>query len=447
MNHEFLIKTRRACINLDKVTEAITRELGKLRFKLAKEAEAIILHDRVTGKAYLSSNLKELLIEEPHVETKVKARLRELEQEGFDDYATIYANTKEVAHVVADAISELLQLLRIYYPEETGSFQVYMRRYLPFDITLKNLGDNSLTERYFDDERSNEQIFLSKIIANPASQTKFTNVDELVTSMVNQAAYEFDKYKDLIEAEIEAFPTATNQVFSRELQKAMNDYKSIVHGNLIIDSVLRDSDKFGKAFKLLANTIDHLEGDELTNICRLTIKRLVLLRKIDFLNFSMSRDILPTPPAVLTNQEIETRDFAAGQVISKVQDTKESVENILQPLSGSWNRNEKIKSEIFLGVIEDVHFLIREQRMPDVVQEVNYTGFPNEFVRKTFAILYNKFFPKRSKQSRELMIRYIHSAYKQFANVSESTTNKKFTTYLSNYEIDKGRITYSVTKI
>ncbi|MCF2506858.1 hypothetical protein L0663_25940 [Dyadobacter sp. CY107] len=283
MNHDFLIKTRRICIDLKKVTEARKEELEKLRFKLAKDAEAVILHDRETGRAYLTSNLKELLIEEPFVETKVKERLRELEDQGLSEYDAIFSWTKDVALTLRDAVSELLQLLSIYYPNEAGNFQALMQRYLPLDIMKKNLGDGSLNDEYFDDQRSNEGIFLSKIIANPATNRKFENVDLLVSSMINHARYEFEKYRNLIDTEITTFPDSIDQIIERELQESRSAFRSLKHDYLIVDSALSNPEKFKKEFKVLANTIDHFDGQDLTGICRITIKRITLLHKLDFL--------------------------------------------------------------------------------------------------------------------------------------------------------------------
>ncbi len=441
MNHEFLIKTRRACANLGKVTAATTLELVKLRFKLAKDAEAIILHDRVTGKAFLTSNLNELLIEEPYVEMKVKARLEELRGEGLDDYDAVYANTKDVALTTTDAISELLQLFRIYYPDELGTFEVLLRRYLPFDITNRWQGENLRVEKYFDDSRSNEETFLSKIIPNPASRKRFDTLDELITSMMKQVEFEFNKYSDSVKAQIETFPTAKMQVINRELEDAMKDYKSIAHGMLLIDSVLRDPIKFEKAFKELAHTIDHLSSDDLTNVCHLTIKRATLLRKIDFLNASISARSLMMPTPVLDRSECEV-DNARVEVRATREGMTELVNKVLQPLSGSWRKRPKNRPELYLQVVKDVSFLISNEKMPDSINKVGKTGFPVDFIRRTFSILHDEVFPKRSPESRKLLIRYIHAAFEQFANVTESTTTKKFVQYQSDYDRDRREVTY-----
>ena len=305
MNHPFLIQLRRLSADLNDINDIKIEELRKLEYEYTTEAERIIIQNRDTGKAYLTSNLQELLNDQSLIEARVKARLNILRNEGLDDYDQLYANAKEVALTLEGALSGLLQLLTIYFPEAGKNYQSLLNEYLRFDVTKLNQNIKRDWEEHFDDERTNEEIFLSKVIANPVSNFKFTSLDNLIDSMIRQANFDFNKYKNEIEQEIDTLPTRREFTINREFEKRQQDFKTMVDGNLIIDKVLIKPDEFPEAFKLLAHIINHFDSDHITYIIHLTIKRLALLKKINFLNCL----IQPVSTAVSKSNQIVEKKF------------------------------------------------------------------------------------------------------------------------------------------
>lgn len=120
MNSKFVIAVREATRNLPPTTEVIDRIMN-FRVELVKEIEDAILRNESTGKAFLLSNISELLTEKSLVEPIVRHQLGELHKRNLDEYNSEYSNTKELALSLEDTLHELEKLRKVYFekPDQT----------------------------------------------------------------------------------------------------------------------------------------------------------------------------------------------------------------------------------------------------------------------------------------------------------------------------------------
>jgi hypothetical protein len=117
MNNNFIVAIRKAVRALPP-SDATIDELHKMRVELMRKAEEIILKNEVIGKRFLRSNLEELKTEMQYVDALVISKLSDLSKMGLDDYDSKYANTKEVALAIEEAIFTLQKLWKIYFEDQ-----------------------------------------------------------------------------------------------------------------------------------------------------------------------------------------------------------------------------------------------------------------------------------------------------------------------------------------
>lgn len=432
MNHPFLVKLRYLSANLSEISDEKIDTLIKLRTDYTNDAEKVIIQNSEIGKAYLISNLKELINDLSLIETRVTARLEFLRKAGLDEYDKSFANSKEVISSTEDGLSGLLQLLKIYFPNEVKNYQSLFSKYLPFDANqmafIRTIDDRR------NDPRSNEEIFLSKIILNRFSNYRCSSVKELIEIIEGQASFRIKKYKIEIEKKISIFHNSIEGILNGEIELLLQEYNVINHGYLLSDEVLKDSYLLEEEVKLLSDTIYYFESEQLGEIFEINIQKIVLLKKIEFLKgLKIQKRI---------QQHVEEKVFLPGFLDDKNNDHDKIIE-LLKPLSGSWKRRPAIDSHVFQNLLEDVQNLLEQEKLPSKKNQIKQTGFPSDFIRKTFNKLYKEFYPKANPDKRKLWITFIHQTFEQFKDVEESVTSKKFTTYVNDYTSDKNSITYN----
>ena len=121
-----------------------------------------------------------------------------------------------------------------------------------------------------------------------------------------------------------------------------------------------------------------------------------------------------------------------------IEDDIISVNEILKPLSGFWNR-EKIMTEIDFKILtEHCIAIIKNKGLPEKAKLIPTTNAPTEFIRRTIYSIYKYL----GKKNRTDFISLIH-LFTQFKNTEQTTTDRKFSNYTGNYENDKEKmITY-----
>ncbi|WP_025764996.1 hypothetical protein [Dyadobacter tibetensis] len=431
MNHDFIIAARRLQRSIDEINDTLLNSLQQMGIDYQKEIEQAILKNHETGRVYLISNIEELLDQLRFLNPKLRHKLLKLQNEGFDDYDASYSKTKDMVYLFDELLSSLLTLMIRYFPADKERYNEFKERYLKMDITQNSLEVDPSLQRYFEDSRSNLEIFLSKIILNPKSSSRFKTLEELTDSMLKHSNYEYEKYRNSLIDEISTFPSLKAQILEREMQQSSKDFNSIVDNNLIIDSVLKDPERFQVEFLNLAEILCHLDSEYLTGLCRTTIKRISLLHRIAFLK---------AYDETLFNSIDDNRSLVDS--VSSNVPLLATVTQGLRPLSGSWNGNTKIKTDEFEKLVEDLVYLCEKGKLPtDRVQMIDLR-FPVTFIRKTFQLLYSNLYPGRNADRRRLWINFIHLRFKQFANTAEDTTSRKFNEYGSDYDKDCERIKY-----
>lgn len=113
------------------------------------------------------------------------------------------------------------------------------------------------------------------------------------------------------------------------------------------------------------------------------------------------------------------------------------IEKHLNPLNGYWNREKIMSDKEFFRLFEYVCFMVKNKEMPKNIEPIKQTKISTEFLRKTFQLLHFDLYGKRKK---DYWIDFLHITFVQFQNWDKSTTKAHFTTYRSNYEKDKEKI-------
>lgn len=131
MNHPFIVKVRKLCNDIKKVTDRDIEELDQLRCELSSEIEKNILNNSEIGFRQLTSNLSELQNEILYTDSKVMFRIKELQSEGKGPYDTQFSNTDKIYLSSIDAISDLLVLLSNYYPQSVVKYPELYNKYTP----------------------------------------------------------------------------------------------------------------------------------------------------------------------------------------------------------------------------------------------------------------------------------------------------------------------------
>lgn len=283
-------------------------------------------------------------------------------------------------------------------------------------------------EYYFEDDRTNEEIFLSKFETNPLSRFEFKSADELLVMMWKYSNFEFEKWRDNIESKIKTFPGLKQQILQKELQQCEVNFETVRHSYLPPDDILRDFEKLSKSFKDQIDIMYHLSASVLNELRAVIIERITLFQKIDFLSLSIDGN----------SEELDdwSPTHSDSKIIVDKNGLRESVRRTLTPLSGSWNGNAKMTSADFSKMIEEVLLLIHSETLPSRETTLNIPGFTMAFIRKTFNVVYKDHFPGRNSKKRTLWVDFLHNNFSQFKNTAKETTSRKFTEYTGSYEAD-----------
>jgi len=123
-----------------------------------------------------------------------------------------------------------------------------------------------------------------------------------------------------------------------------------------------------------------------------------------------------------------------------LQEHIKSANEILKPFSGFWNNLIIMKAEEFKEMIDDVIYMIKNDKRPNPIHKIGYTSVSTEFISKTFSILHNSLY---GSKKRFYWIEYLKEKFKQFEKTEIVTINKTFKTYRRNYDLDiKNKISY-----
>jgi len=117
MESKYLIEIRRIINSLrtSDVSNKDIYKLQKLEVNLCKRIENTIHNNPGIGKSFLTTTLRELLKEHQYVELKIKSKLKELQQNGYESNDEVYANTFEVINNFEDLIQSLAKTDKNYF--------------------------------------------------------------------------------------------------------------------------------------------------------------------------------------------------------------------------------------------------------------------------------------------------------------------------------------------
>jgi len=199
MESKYLIEIRRIINSLSTsdVSNKDIYKLQKLEVNLCKRIEKTILNNPGIGKSFLTTTLRELLKEHQYVELKIKSKLKELQQNGYESNDEVYANTIEVINNFEDLIQSLAKTDKNYFINQTPS---------------------TITEL-----KKEKNYFINQII----SITEVKQNIETEPTIVNEKIKDIQKIKDEIDALISTMdPKKWEKVFHNE--NDYSEYKEIL---------------------------------------------------------------------------------------------------------------------------------------------------------------------------------------------------------------------------
>lgn len=139
----------------------------------------------------------------------------------------------------------------------------------------------------------------------------------------------------------------------------------------------------------------------------------------------------PTPEITELATSLEQRILSKPKKPTIDEDIKTAFE-VIEPLKGYWNRNRILNDIDFDRLKKYIESIIRNDSLPKTVERFTRTGTTNDFIRKTIYEVYRM----TGKRNRQLFIDLIH-LFRQFDNTELTTTDKKFSNYQGNYNMDK----------
>lgn len=144
MESKYLIEIRRIINSLSTSDVSIKDiyKLQKLEVNLCKRIEKTILNNPGIGKSFLTTTLRELLKEHQYVELKIKSKLKELQQNGYESNDEVYANTIEVINNFEDLIQSLAKTDKNYFINQIISI-TEVKQNIETEPTIVNEKTNS----------------------------------------------------------------------------------------------------------------------------------------------------------------------------------------------------------------------------------------------------------------------------------------------------------------
>jgi len=108
-----------------------------------------------------------------------------------------------------------------------------------------------------------------------------------------------------------------------------------------------------------------------------------------------------------------------------------NIKEIINPLSGYWNRQQILNSVDFERFTSYAIEIIKTGSLPNNTEKFKNTGASIEFIRKTIHLTYTHL----GKKNKNVWVSLAH-LFKQFENTATTTTNSKFSAYSGNYKKD-----------
>lgn len=115
-----------------------------------------------------------------------------------------------------------------------------------------------------------------------------------------------------------------------------------------------------------------------------------------------------------------------------IEDDKLNTLEILKVLKCKYNRNLILNSENYNRLTEYILYLVAHHALPEELEPFPITGASNEFIKKTFHLVYLS----NGKKHKPLYLELL-KLFRQFKDIEISTLNSKFSSYAGDYEKDK----------